>query len=143
MSSPRTRGPITPVQVVLLGLCGSQAANRLTSAGAYGSPRSRGRPYEGPSPTAAKPDTIKAVSNHGFGMAIRQLSEGVVNRIAASHGATPPQVALAWLLAIADNMLLIPGTRTRGHLTENLAAGSLSLHDDDIASLNEASTTIY
>jgi pyridoxine 4-dehydrogenase len=62
----------------------------------------------------------------------------VVNRVAAGHGATPAQVALAWLLAIADNVLLIPGTRTRGHLAENLAAGSLSLADDDVASLNTA-----
>ena len=43
----------------------------------------------------------------------------VVTRIAASHGATPAQVALAWLLAIADNVLLIPGTSSRGHLAEN------------------------
>jgi pyridoxine 4-dehydrogenase len=65
----------------------------------------------------------------------------VVNRIAASHGATPAQVALAWLLAIADNVLLIPGTSTRGHLFENLAAGSLSLSDNDIATLNQARIT--
>ncbi|MGB8790540.1 MAG: aldo/keto reductase, partial [Mycobacterium sp.] len=69
-------------------------------------------------------------------------TDPVVNRIAASHGATPAQVAQAWLLAIADNMLLIPGTRSRDHLTENLAAASLSLHDDDIAGLNEARITI-
>jgi aryl-alcohol dehydrogenase-like predicted oxidoreductase len=62
----------------------------------------------------------------------------VVNRVAAGHGATSAQVALAWLLAIADNVLLIPGTRTRGHLIENLAAGGLSLDGDDIASLNTA-----
>ena len=69
-------------------------------------------------------------------------NDPVVNRIAASHGATPAQVALAWLLAIADNVLLIPGTSTRGHLVENLAAGSLSLHDNDITSLNQARITI-
>jgi len=62
----------------------------------------------------------------------------VVTRVAARHGATPARVALAWLLAIADNVLLIPGTRSRGHLTENLAAGSASLDDDDVASLNTA-----
>lgn len=62
----------------------------------------------------------------------------VVNRVAASHGATPAQVALAWLLAIAGNVLLIPGTSSRGHLAENLAAGLVSLHDDDVASLNKA-----
>jgi aryl-alcohol dehydrogenase-like predicted oxidoreductase len=66
----------------------------------------------------------------------------VVYRVAASHAATPAQVALAWLLAIADNVLLIPGTRSRGHLAENLAAGSLSLHDNDIASLSQAPITI-
>src|SRR5271156_2310875 len=66
----------------------------------------------------------------------------VVNHIAAGHDATPAQVALAWLLAIAENVLLIPGTRSRGHLTENLATGLVSLHDDDIASLNQAHITI-
>jgi pyridoxine 4-dehydrogenase len=66
----------------------------------------------------------------------------VVDRIAAGHGATPAQVALAWLLAIADNVLLIPGTRTRGHLAENLGAASLSLHDNEIAALDEVNITI-
>ena len=69
-------------------------------------------------------------------------TDPVVNRIAASHGATPAQVVLAWLLAIADNVLLIPGTSRRGHLVENLSAGSLSLHDNDIASLNQAHINI-
>ena len=64
------------------------------------------------------------------------------NAVAASAGATPMQVALAWLLAIADNVLLIPGTSRRGHLVENLSAGSLSLHDNDIASLNQAHINI-
>jgi len=42
---------------------------------------------------------------------------------------------LAWLLAIADNVLLIPGTSSRSHLAENIAAGSLSLSDDEVTSL--------
>ena len=62
----------------------------------------------------------------------------VVTGIAAGHGATPAQVALAWLLAIADNVLLIPGTSSRGHLAENLAAGSISLDNAEIASLSAA-----
>jgi aryl-alcohol dehydrogenase-like predicted oxidoreductase len=69
-------------------------------------------------------------------------TDPVVDRVAASHGATPAQIALAWLLAIADNVLLIPGTSSRGHLVENLAAGSLSLHDNDIATLDQARITI-
>jgi aryl-alcohol dehydrogenase-like predicted oxidoreductase len=45
--------------------------------------------------------------------------------------ATAVQVALAWLLDLAPNILLIPGTRTRKHLAENL--GVASLHLDDAA----------
>jgi aryl-alcohol dehydrogenase-like predicted oxidoreductase len=62
----------------------------------------------------------------------------VVTKIAVSHGATPAQVALGWLLAIADNVLLIPGTSSRSHLAENLGAGSLLLQDGEISSLNTA-----
>jgi pyridoxine 4-dehydrogenase len=62
----------------------------------------------------------------------------VVSSVAVNHGATPAQVALAWLLATADNVLLIPGTSSRGHLAENLAAGSLCLHDDEVARLSAA-----
>lgn len=65
-------------------------------------------------------------------------TNAVIVDIAANHGATPTQVALAWLLAIAENVLLIPGTRSRGHLAENLAAGSLSLRDDEITRLGDA-----
>jgi pyridoxine 4-dehydrogenase len=62
----------------------------------------------------------------------------VVTAIADRLHATPAQVALAWLLAIADNILLIPGTRSRGHLAENAAAASLTLADNDIAALDAA-----
>jgi pyridoxine 4-dehydrogenase len=65
------------------------------------------------------------------------LTNPVVNSVAAAHAATATQVALAWLLATAPNVLLIPGTRTRAHLAENLAAGSLWLGDREIALLNE------
>ncbi|MDT5014103.1 MAG: hypothetical protein QOD39_263 [Mycobacterium sp.] len=64
------------------------------------------------------------------------LSNLFVNSVAAAHDASAAQVALAWLLAIAPNVLLIPGTRTRDHLAENLAAGGLWLADRDIALLN-------
>jgi pyridoxine 4-dehydrogenase len=58
--------------------------------------------------------------------------------VAARHDATAPQVALAWLLALAPNVLLIPGTRTRTHLAENLRACGMWLQDRDIASLDAA-----
>jgi pyridoxine 4-dehydrogenase len=66
------------------------------------------------------------------------LSNPVVTGIAAGHDATPAQVALAWLLAIAPNVLLISGTSSRGHLAENLATASLSLPEDEVTSLTEA-----
>jgi pyridoxine 4-dehydrogenase len=43
--------------------------------------------------------------------------------------ATPAQIALAWLLGAASNILLIPGTRTRTHLTENTASGTFGLDE--------------
>ncbi len=64
------------------------------------------------------------------------LADPLVIGIAAAHDASAPQVALAWLLAIAPNVLLIPGTRTRAHLAENLAAGDLWLSDQEIVLLN-------
>jgi pyridoxine 4-dehydrogenase len=66
------------------------------------------------------------------------LSNPVVIGLAARYDATPAQVALAWLLAIAPNVLLICGTSSRRHLAENLAAASLSLQDDEVTSLTEA-----
>ena len=65
------------------------------------------------------------------------LTDPVVNSVAAAHDASAAQVALAWLLAIAPNVLLIPGTRSCGHLAENLAAGGLWLGDREIALLNK------
>jgi len=65
------------------------------------------------------------------------LTNPVVNSVAAAHDASAAQVALAWLLAIAPNILLIPGTRTRAHLAENLGAGDFWLNDRDIDLLNE------
>ena len=55
------------------------------------------------------------------------LQSSALNDIAASINATPMQVALAWLLRRAPNMLLIPGTSSRQHLRENLRAASLQL----------------
>jgi aryl-alcohol dehydrogenase-like predicted oxidoreductase len=51
-------------------------------------------------------------------------------------GATPAQIALAWLLALAPNTLLIPGTRTLAHLEENLAAAAVTLDDEALAALD-------
>ena len=58
------------------------------------------------------------------------------SEVADKHGATPTQIALAWLLARYDRMLLIPGTSSVAHLEENMAAIELELDDDDIAALD-------
>jgi pyridoxine 4-dehydrogenase len=75
----------------------------------------------------------------GFPRAQRDaiLHNSVVAGVADRYKSSTAQVALAWLLAIAPNVLLIPGTRTRGHLAENLAAGSVRLDDRDIALLHQ------
>jgi aryl-alcohol dehydrogenase-like predicted oxidoreductase len=57
------------------------------------------------------------------------LADPVLAAAAARLGATPVQVALAWLLDLAPNILLIPGTRTRVHLAENLGASDVRLDD--------------
>jgi pyridoxine 4-dehydrogenase len=59
----------------------------------------------------------------------RILTNEAVARTAARLNATPAQIAIAWLLDLASNVLLIPGTRTRQHLTENLQASSVRLDD--------------
>ena len=55
------------------------------------------------------------------------LQSTALNDVARALGATPMQVALAWLLQRAPNILLIPGTSSIPHLRENLAAASLEL----------------
>jgi len=58
-------------------------------------------------------------------------------RVASRHGATPAQVALAWLLHRDEHILLIPGTATVAHLEENLAAAELALDSEDLATLEQ------
>ena len=55
------------------------------------------------------------------------LQSTALSEVAAELGATAMQVALAWLLRRAPNILLIPGTSSAAHLRENLAAGALQL----------------
>ncbi len=63
------------------------------------------------------------------------LQSAVLDEVAAGLGASPMQVALAWLLARSKNILLIPGTSSRGHLAENLAAAEIVLPDEALAAL--------
>lgn len=64
------------------------------------------------------------------------LQSSTLSDVATRLNATPLQVALAWLLKRAPNILLIPGTSSRGHLRENLAVADIELPDDAMAELD-------
>jgi aryl-alcohol dehydrogenase-like predicted oxidoreductase len=59
-----------------------------------------------------------------------------VAEIAAAHGATPAQVALAWLIG-HGNVIAIPGAHSVTQLEENAAAGDLDLTTDELVRLTE------
>jgi aryl-alcohol dehydrogenase-like predicted oxidoreductase len=67
------------------------------------------------------------------------LTSPVVIQTAARLGATPPQVALQWLLQLAPNVLLIPGTGSLSHLRQNLAAEDVTLDDLALRDLERVS----
>jgi aryl-alcohol dehydrogenase-like predicted oxidoreductase len=64
------------------------------------------------------------------------LQSSTLNDVALRVGATPMQVALAWLLHRSPNILLIPGTSSLAHLRENLAAAKLTLSPQILAELD-------
>jgi pyridoxine 4-dehydrogenase len=64
------------------------------------------------------------------------LQSATLSRVAQSLGASPMQVALAWLLRRSTNLVLIPGTSSLAHLRENLAAAELDLADEALAELD-------
>jgi len=63
------------------------------------------------------------------------LNDPRLARVAARHGASVSQIALAWLLALSPVTLAIPGTASLVHLEENIAAGSITLTPEDLADL--------
>ncbi|MDP9773520.1 UNVERIFIED_ORG: pyridoxine 4-dehydrogenase [Rhizobium sp. SORGH_AS 755] len=64
------------------------------------------------------------------------LQSSTLSSIALRLNATPMQVALAWLLQRSPNILLIPGTSSRGHLRENLAAATIELPSEVLSELD-------
>ncbi len=79
-------------------------------------------------------DGIAYIPYFPFG-GFKPVQSDILSRVATCLGATSRQVALAWLLRRARNILLIPGTSTVAHLQENLAAAELHLSDDVMAEL--------
>jgi pyridoxine 4-dehydrogenase len=72
-----------------------------------------------------------------FPLAVGDLARpgGPLDEVAARHDATPGQIALAWLLWRSPVMLPIPGTSSVAHLEENIAAASLELDEEELATL--------
>jgi aryl-alcohol dehydrogenase-like predicted oxidoreductase len=91
-------------------------------------------------------DVLAACERHGLAFVpYRPLDlgamgapEGPLARIAAAHGASPQQVALAWLLAHSPVTLPIPGTSSLAHLEANVQAASLELGPDEVETLTSA-----
>jgi aryl-alcohol dehydrogenase-like predicted oxidoreductase len=91
-------------------------------------------------------DVLEHCEQHGIGfipwfpLAAGKLAEpgGAVAEVAEAHGATPGQVALAWLLQRSEVMLPIPGTGSLAHLEENVAAAELRLEPDEVERLDAA-----
>ena len=63
---------------------------------------------------------------------------GKLDRLAKQHDASPSQLALAWLLHRSPVMLPIPGTKSIGHLEDNMKAATLSLTDAEVQELEDA-----
>jgi aryl-alcohol dehydrogenase-like predicted oxidoreductase len=70
-------------------------------------------------------------------LAANQTLVDMVKAVAARHGATPAQVALAWVLTQAPDAVPIPGTKRRTYLDDNLGAAKLHLTTEDMAELNQ------
>jgi pyridoxine 4-dehydrogenase len=90
---------------------------------------------------------IDKLANHGIAYVpffplggFTPLQSSTLSAVAQRLDATPMQVALAWLLRRAPNILLIPGTSSIAHLRENLAAAALELPENALTELNEIGT---
>jgi pyridoxine 4-dehydrogenase len=70
------------------------------------------------------------------------LQSSRLDAVAARIGATPMQIALAWLLRRSPNILLIPGTSSIAHLRENLAAAALAMPEDAIRELDHVASIV-
>ena len=105
--------------------------------------RLRAEPLQSRAPGRRCPDRRPGPPGHRVCavLSARRLHPAAVRHpeldVAARLGATPMQVALAWLLQRSPNILLIPGTSSIAHLRENLSAGALTLSGNDLKELDE------
>jgi aryl-alcohol dehydrogenase-like predicted oxidoreductase len=85
--------------------------------------------------TACAADGIAFAPFFPLGGGMTDISDERLRKVAARHGATVSQIALAWLLALSPVTLAIPGTGSLAHLEDNLAARSITLSPEDVADL--------
>ena len=78
----------------------------------------------------------EALQGENFDANVR--AAGAVRDLAARKGATPAQIALAWLLHKGEDVVPIPGTKRRTYLEENIAAAELALSHGELAALDQA-----
>jgi pyridoxine 4-dehydrogenase len=91
-------------------------------------------------------DVLDACADRGIGfipwfpLATGSLARpgGALDQVASRHGASPGQIALAWLLRRSELMLPIPGTSSIEHLEENVAAAGIELSDEDLSEIESA-----
>jgi pyridoxine 4-dehydrogenase len=91
-------------------------------------------------------DVLTACEEAGIGfipwfpIAVGELARpgGPLDEVSSRHGASPGQLALAWLLRRSPVMLPIPGTSSVEHLEENVAAAGIELTDDEFTALEQA-----
>ena len=89
-------------------------------------------------------DVLDYCEQHGIGfipwapLASGNLAKpgSLLDRVAKAHGASPSQIALAWVLKRSKVMLPIPGTSKVSHLEDNVAAAGIHLSDEDFAALD-------
>ena len=107
-------------------------AMRITGDGVWGPPKDK----------AAALDVLRETRELGiafipwYPLDAGAVDNPVLQKIAGDHDATVYQIALAWLLHRADNILLIPGTGSVAHLRENTAARDIRLSEEDMEALS-------
>jgi pyridoxine 4-dehydrogenase len=96
-------------------------------------------------------DVLDYCERHGIGfipwypLAAGNLAKSgsILDAITKAHGATPSQIALAWVLKRSPVMLPIPGTSKVVHLEENVASVNIQLSDEEFAALDREGRSVH
>jgi aryl-alcohol dehydrogenase-like predicted oxidoreductase len=132
----RLRGDELPAQA---GQVGGQPGERDVALGSWVSASARGRRWARASSPARPTGSARRARTSARIRALQTLQPGRERRplrgLAAELDVTPAQLALAWLLHRAGDIVPVPGTRSAEHVDENLAAADVQLDADTLALL--------